>query len=149
MNPYFEQIILNAEPIELTRMVYQRAIVCVRDAREHLKNKRIAERSVAIMRAYAALSELLASLRPETAPELAGRLQSLYVYMQQRLLDANMQQADRPLAETLGLLITLEEAWTGVAATLAPKEEFSGGENAGWPGAGQGHDERSLVAVSV
>src|SRR5579863_991863 len=99
MNPYFQQTILDADPIDLIRMVYQRAISCVQDAREHLRHKRIAERSAAVMRAYAALAELLAALRPEAAPELCGRLQSLYFYMQERLLDANLRQADQPLAE--------------------------------------------------
>ena len=93
MNPYFEQTILNADPTELIKMVYQRAISCVRDAREHLRHKRIAERSAAIMRAYAALTELLAALRSDVAPDLAERLQNLYFYMQRRLVDANLRLA--------------------------------------------------------
>ncbi len=120
MNPYFEQTIINADPIDLIRMLYQRAIFSVREAREHLQHKRIAERSAAIMRAYLVIAELHAALRPETAPDLSRRLQSLYFYIQQRLLDANAQQADQPLAEVLGLLLTLEEGWSGVAAKLAP-----------------------------
>ena len=128
MNPYFEQTILNADPIDLIGMLYQRAISCARDAREHLRNKRIAERSAAILRAYSAVAELLAALRPEVAPELSGRLRSLYCYIQQRLLDANMQQADHPLAEALGLLITLEEGWSGVAAQLACNKDVATGE---------------------
>jgi flagellar secretion chaperone FliS len=123
LNPYFEQTILNADPLDLIRMLYQRAISCVRDAREHLGHKRIAERSAAILRAYLAIAELLAALRPEIAPELSGRLRNLYFYMQRRLLDANMQQVDHPLAEVLGLLITLDGAWAGVAAQLARNKD--------------------------
>ena len=41
MNPYFEQKILSVDPIELIRLVYQRARSSVADAREHLRNKRI------------------------------------------------------------------------------------------------------------
>lgn len=121
MNPYYEQKILNSEPIELVRLVYQTATASVREAREHLRNKRTRERSTAIMRAYAAIAELISSLRPEVAPELCGRLQGLYAYMERRLLDANMQQADEPLLEVLGLLTTLAEAWEGVAEELAAK----------------------------
>lgn len=121
MNPYYEQKILNAEPIELTRLIYQHAISSVREAREHLRNKQIRERSNAIMRAYAAIAELISSIKPEAAPELSARLKGLYFYMQQRLLDANLQQADAPLAEVLGLLNTLLEAWSGAAAQMASK----------------------------
>ena len=73
MNPYFEQTILNADPVDLIRMLYQRAISSVRDAREHLRHKRIAERSAAIMRAYAAIAGVAGRARPEVAPELSAR----------------------------------------------------------------------------
>ena len=114
MNPYFEQMILGASPIELIRLLYQRANSAVRDAREHLANGRIAERSASITIAYMVLAELMSSLRPEEAPEFANRLKGLYCYMQQRLLDANLKQIDLPLAEVLGLLSTLAEAWAAV-----------------------------------
>ena len=145
MNPYFEQTILNADPTELTRMVYQRAIFCVRDAREHLRNKRIAERSAAIIRAYAAIEELIATLRPEFAPELGTRLQSLYFYMQQRLLDANMQQSDPPLEEVLGLLVTISEAWAGVVAQSAPREAASDTGKWNQPG----REDMARIAVNA
>lgn len=123
MNPYFEHKILSVDPIELIRLVYQRARSCVADAREHLRNKRILERSAAIMRAYMAIHELLSALQPEAAPELCERLQNLYLYMQKRLLEANMRQEDPPLAEVLKLLTTLEEGWAGAAKELATGRE--------------------------
>jgi len=142
MNPYFEQKILSADPIELVRLVYQRAISSVREARERLRGGRIAERSKAVTRAYEALRELIGSLRPEAAPELAGRLRELYCYMQERLLDANLRQADGPLTETLGLLTTLAEAWDQIAEREAPREaERAGWQSGSWtgmPGAGSG-----------
>ena len=123
MNRYFEETVLNADPVELIRLLYQKVISCVRDAREHLREKRIGERAAAINRAYTVLTELTAALRPEVAPELSGRLRNLYFYIQQRLLDANMEQADRPLAEALLLLTALEEGWAGVAAGLSGKAD--------------------------
>jgi len=148
MNPYFEQTILNAEPLDLIRMLYRRAISCVRDAREHLSHQRIAERSVAILRAYSAIAELLVALRPEIAPELSGRLRDLYSYMQQRLLDANMQQADQPLAEVLGLLITLDEAWAGAAVQLAPIRDAVA-ETRARPYPAQGREDTARFAVNA
>jgi flagellar protein FliS len=145
MNPYFEQSILNADPTELTRMVYQRAIFCVRDAREHLRNKRIAERSTAIVRAYSAVEELIATLRPEVAPDLAVSLRSLYLYMQQRLLDANIQQSDPPLEEVLGLLVTMAEAWAGVVAKLAPRATAS--DTGRW--SQPSHEHMARIAVEA
>jgi flagellar protein FliS len=146
MNPYFEQTILNADPIELIRMLYQRAIHCVRDARQHLAQKRIAERAAAINKAYLAIQELLGALRPESAPELCQRLHALYSHMLQRLLDANLQQADEPLAEVLGLLVTLAEGWSGAAVELTAKEEPpAAGDNGQWGEAGSERTSRFVV----
>jgi flagellar protein FliS len=119
MNPYFERKILDADPIDLVRLLYQRVIACIREAREHLAHGRIAERAKAISRAHAALSELNLSLRDDAAPDLARNLRNLYAFVQQRLLDANGRQEDRPLVEALGVMVTLLEGWNEVAAGTA------------------------------
>jgi len=111
MNPYFEQMILSASPIELVRLLYQQAIASVVDAREHLREGRIRERGAAIRKAHAILAELMISLNPEYAPEMAENLRKLYCYMQERLLEAHMRQIDGPLEETGQLLTTLADAW--------------------------------------
>ena len=150
MNPYYEQMILNAEPVELIRLLYQRAISSVREAREHLAQKRIAERSKSVTRAYAAIEQLIVSLRPETAPELCARLRGLYAYMQQRLLEANMRQVDAPLAEVLDLLTTLEEGWSGVMEQMKPREAEARLSRGGpWTMAGQAPEVTSSYAVSA
>jgi flagellar protein FliS len=150
MNPYYEQMILNAEPVELIGLLYQRAISCVREAREHLAHKRIAERSRAITRAYEAIEQLIVGLRPENAPELCSRLQGLYAYMQQRLLDANMRQEDGPMAEVLGLLTTLAEGWSGVVEQLNPREAKVSQPQAGpWAHAGHAPEAASSYAVTA
>lgn len=145
MNRYFEETIINAEPIDLIRLLYQRAIASVQDAVEHLRNRKIAERSAAIMKAYLVLAELMSALRPEAAPELAARLRNLYAYMQQRLLDANMRQTEPPLTEVLSLLTTLEEGWAGVAANLSPKQEVFQLN----PQPRKGHEETERLAVQA
>jgi flagellar protein FliS len=149
MNPYFEQMILSASPIELIRLLYQRAIASVADARDHLRAGRIRERAQSIKRAYAILAELLISLDVEQAPEIAMNLRRLYCYMQERLIEANFRQADAPLEETARLLTTLADAWRDVpdsstlgAAHRAAAEHAA--ENCGEPGA-----EQARCAVSM
>jgi flagellar protein FliS len=152
MNRYFEETIRNADPIDLIRLLYQRAISSVEDAREHLREKRIAKRSAAIIRAYAVVAELIASLRPEAAPELTRQLRRLYSYILQRLMDANMQQAEKPLIEVLELLKTLEEGWAGASAALSSGEAaaVSAGKSAGIAsGAGVDRTEGERFAVHV
>jgi flagellar protein FliS len=132
-------MILSASPVELIRLLYQRAIACVADAREHLKAGRIRERAQAINRAYAILSELLTSLDADRAPDLAANLRGLYCYMQQRLIDANFEQADEPLEETGRLLSTLADAWMAVPAVPEPEVR--------WDIGGHYAEERGCPAV--
>jgi flagellar protein FliS len=113
-NPYaahLEASILTAEPIELIRILYRTALDSVRDARAHLAGGEIRERSKAINKALGMLHELAISLNHEAEPMLAGKLAALYDYMERRLLAANQEQSDGPLAEVAGLLEVMAGAW--------------------------------------
>jgi flagellar biosynthetic protein FliS len=86
----------------------------VREARLHLAEGRIADRSREITKACQIVIELAVSLDHERGGEISRRLALLYDYMHRRLLEANMRQSDEPLADVLGLLSTLAEGWEGV-----------------------------------
>lgn len=108
---YLEHRILSADPLELVRLLYQAAIGAVREARRALSAGEIAARSRAISRACGIVLELNAALDHARGGDISGRLAALYDYMLNRLLEANLRQDDAPLADVLGLLNTLSEAW--------------------------------------
>jgi flagellar secretion chaperone FliS len=112
---YLENRVLSAEPLELVQMLYQAAIGAVQDARHHLANGKIMERSRAITKACTILIELTASLNREAGGELAQRLGSLYDYMRRKLIEANFRQSDEPLGEVLSLLATISEGWAEIS----------------------------------
>ena len=112
---YLESRVLSAEPLELVHMLYQGAIGAVQEARHQLANGKIMERSRAIGKACAILTELTVTLNQEAGGELAKRLASLYDYMRRKLLEANFRQSDGPLGEVLGLLVTLAEGWAEIS----------------------------------
>ena len=144
MNQYLEQMILASSPVEIVNLLYQKAIRSVRDAREHLHAGRILERSAMVNAALAVLSELISSLDFEAAPELAGQLSALYVYMQNRLVDANLKQEEGPLSEVLMLLSTLGEGWAGILDAEKKKHE-----QPSWAQAPMGEGQTSRFAVSA
>jgi flagellar secretion chaperone FliS len=111
---YLESRVLSADPIELVNMLYQGGMQAVREARLHLAEGRIAERSREITKACQIVIELAVSLNHERGGEISRRLALLYDYMHRRLLEANMRQSDEPLADVLGLLSTLSEGWEGI-----------------------------------
>src|ERR1035437_5961242 len=111
---YLESRVLAADPVELVSLLYEACTQAVREARCYLAAGQIAERSREINKACAIVIELATSLDHERGGEISQRLALLYDYMERRLLQANMQQSDAPLADVLGLLTTLSEAWAGV-----------------------------------
>ena len=122
---YLESRVLSADPVELVVMLYQAAIGAVQEARRHLADGKIAERSKAISRACDIVLELQSALDKERGGEIAARLGALYAYMLRRLLEANLQQADAPLGEVLGLLSTVAEGWAGIRKPAAPQAPAS------------------------
>jgi flagellar protein FliS len=107
---YLEAEVFGATRIELVRMLYKAAIEAVAQARKHLRNGEIRERSRQITKAWDILGELNRSLDHSQA-ELSKSLGELYAYMQNRLLEANSKQIEEPIAEVERLLNTLNEAW--------------------------------------
>jgi flagellar protein FliS len=120
---YLESKVMSADPVELIRMLYQTGVSAVQDARRHLADGKIMERSKAITKASQVVIQLGGALDHERGGELAQRLASLYDYMLRRLLEANFKQSDEPLAEVLSLLATLAEGWEGVRPAAKPELE--------------------------
>jgi len=129
---YLEGRIASADPLELVGLLYQGASGAVRDARRHLSESDITARSRAISKAYDILTELTVSLDHASGGELSRRLEQMYDYMQRRLLEANFQQADGPLAEVLALLATLGEAWDELRLRAAEKPAAAPPQSGYW-----------------
>ncbi len=138
---YLESCVESAGPVQLVRLLYQGAIIAVREARRSLAARDIACRSRAISKAYGIVAELTASLDRNRGGELALRLAQLYDYMMRRLTEANLTRSDELLLEVLSLLSTLHEAWQQV------EEQTSAAPP--WPARPweQGHAEEAVTAA--
>ncbi len=101
---YLEAEVLNADPLKLVQMLYRGAIDAVAAARRHVVEKNIRERSRSITRAMEIINQLMFSLDHAVGGDLSHKLGGLYAYMQSRLLEANSQQTESPLAEVEKLL---------------------------------------------
>jgi len=120
---YFEEEVLAASPLRLIELLYRGALDSIASARRYLKLGDIRARSSAINKAMEILTELTLSLNPEAAGELSGNLSDLYGYVQKLLIEANVKQADAPLAESERLLSTLLDAWVSCAGAGTPPED--------------------------
>ena len=60
------------------------------------------------------ISELMSSLNLEQGGEIATNLQSLYAFMFNQLIQANVEKKSEPAIEVLELLKDLKAAWTQI-----------------------------------
>ena len=103
--------VLSASPVQLVRMLYSGAIAALQAARENLQNGDIRGRSRQLTKACSIIEDLTLSLDKARGGKIAQDLTELYVYMHQRLLQANIDQEPAPLVEVQKLLETLLDAW--------------------------------------
>jgi flagellar protein FliS len=119
LSEYLENKILSADRVELVQIQYQAAVESVENARRYLKERNIPARVHAINKAIAILGSLTASLNREAGGDLSRTLRALYDYMMRRLIEANFQQSDPPLAEVSKLLATVLVGWMGCKSSNA------------------------------
>jgi flagellar protein FliS len=72
-----------------------------------------------IMKAQDIIVELMSSLNMEI--EFSQKLFSIYMYINKRLIDANMKKTDEPLIEVKQYLVELRDAWEKAAKQVDNK----------------------------
>lgn len=114
-NRYQEFDIRTASPEWLVVKLYAGALQRARQAREHHAAGRLAERGVALSKAIAIVGELQSALDMDGGGEIARQLHSLYSFVNERLVDANLRGRPESIDEAMSVLSTLREAWEEIA----------------------------------
>lgn len=110
-----ETSIISASPHKLIVMLYDGALVAVKNAAKHMAAGQIAEKGAAISKALDIInSGLRASLDKKAGGEIATNLDLLYIYMTERLLTANLQNKVDMLEEVQTLLTDMRDAWAQI-----------------------------------
>ncbi|AAZ97546.1 flagellar protein FliS [Thiobacillus denitrificans ATCC 25259] len=123
-----------ASPHQLIVMLYEGAELSIRMAIKHLNEGDIAKKCAALSKASHILVDgLRASLDLKQGGEIAQQLDSLYEYMNQRLMLANINNQTAPLEEVLGLLRELHEAWRQIGAQAPAAASAAGGSRPAMP----------------
>lgn len=112
---YREMEIKTATPEMVIVKLYEGALRFLRQAKECQESGQVAGRATAIAKALAIVNELQTSLNLEQGGEIAHNLDSLYFYVTDRLLEANVRGTVQPVEEARGVLATLLEAWVEIS----------------------------------
>lgn len=121
-NPYerYRQTqIQTASPLDLIIMMYDGAIRFINQAKKALAEKKFAPANNALQRAQDIIDELNINLNPE-AGEIAANLRNLYLFINRRLIEANVKKDGEILDEALKLLTTLRSSWVELQAAKKP-----------------------------
>jgi flagellar protein FliS len=110
-----------ADPHALVLMLFDGALEAIKNAEGHMAAGRIAEKGQALAKAARIVEEgLKASLDRAAGGVLAQQLARLYDYATLRLLQANLRNDRKALAEVTALLSDLRSAWAAIGANGTP-----------------------------
>jgi flagellar secretion chaperone FliS len=110
----------------LILMLYDGAIRFLKTALIKLNNQDLEKAHQYIVKAKNIVSELMTSLKTDDRNKVATDLKSLYTYMFNRLIDANIQKDASYVYEVQELLEELREGWRGV---IDNKKQVNSGFN--------------------
>ena len=114
-NPYAQyqnSKILTASPAELTLMLYDGAIKFGNIAILAMHEKDVPKAHANIIKAQRIITEFRSSL--DRSYPVAQDFDNIYVYLLQRLLQANVKKDPEIMEEIIGHLRTLRETWVEV-----------------------------------
>jgi flagellar secretion chaperone FliS len=119
---YKKNQIINADQAKLILMLYDGAIKFINRALELMPKKKavnLEDIHKNIIKAQDIISELTSSLNMD-AGDISHRLFSIYMYINQRLIDANIKKEEKPLVEAKKYLLELRGAWEKAGKTASP-----------------------------
>ena len=127
-NPYgaYERAnVQTADQRRLILMMYDGAIRFMQKGAQRIEVNDVEAAHNYLVRARNVVSELLSTLRPEKAGEMGENLKRLYVYIFNRLVEANLTKDKSIVDESIRLMDTLREGWSSMkpAAEIRPESE--------------------------
>ena len=113
---YVQTHVLSRSPLELVVMLYDGLLRFIGEAQSAIASQNLHGKREAMSRSLAILSELQSTLNMEQGGDVAGSLDSLYTYLNGRLLEGSLQNDIAPLDECARQVRTLRDAWSEIAA---------------------------------
>jgi len=105
-----------ATPHRLVQMLMEGALEKVLAAKGFMAAKNIAKKGESISWAISIIDSLRSCLSTDVGGELAQNLASLYDYMEQQLLQANIKNDPEILDEVGQLMIQIKSGWDAIPA---------------------------------
>ena len=115
--------VVDANAAQLILMLFDGLVENILDARRHMQQGHVAEKSRHIARAARIVIGLQSALNFELGGELALNLDDLYSYFIRRLTHANVHNDVAALDEVYGLTGEVRQAWTTLPFMQSPTRQ--------------------------
>ncbi len=142
LQTYRQNHAATVDPGTLLILLYQGTIDFVRQARESLERKNMADKGYYVLKALAIIAELRVSLNFEVGGEVARNLEKLYLFMCDQITIANVNNDPEPFTEVITLLTTLKKGWEEAIVAARRQGMVVAQRKQG----GQEHHEHSFAA---
>lgn len=106
-----ESVVEGANPHRLIQMLMNGAIERMSQAKAAYQANDIEQKGILLGKAISIVAGLQSSLDVDKAQDLAKNLDSLYDYMQRRLLEANLKNDMKMIDEVSELMATVKSSW--------------------------------------
>lgn len=106
---YKQNSVMTASPQELTLMLYNGALKFIGKAKIFIEQKNIQKANESLIRAQDIIRELNITLNMDY--EVSQNLRSLYTYIIERLVDANISKDIKVLDEVGEMITELRDTW--------------------------------------
>lgn len=113
-NLYKSNEVLTASKKKLVIMLYDGAAKNLKLAKLAMEDKKIDKVNSHIIKAQNILVELMSTLNFEHGGDVANNLMSLYEYMYQKTIRANIDKNSEILDEVIGYLEELSDTWSQI-----------------------------------
>lgn len=117
---YQKTQVTTAKPQMILLMLYEGAIKFTKMAIVRMREKNLGEKGKFISKTLAIIAELMNTLDHEKGGQIASDLENLYMFMMDKLIEANMNNKIEDLETVERLLTTLYTAWQDVVNNPRP-----------------------------
>jgi len=125
LNSYKETTIRTAGQGKLIVMLYDECVRQLRSAEKELSEgqPKLDKINNSIIKAQDIITELAASLDLQKGGEIARNLMNLYIYFNQKLMEANLEKKTEKLVEVRQFMTELGEAWGSISSKVDSAKE--------------------------
>jgi flagellar protein FliS len=111
---YNRSSIETASKLELIIMCYDKAILCLEQSKDHIKDNNFIKKAEKIKLVLAIINELQVNLDLDKGGKIASSLDSLYTYLTGRILHADIKKDFSIFDECINILSELKGGWEGI-----------------------------------